>query len=169
MRRAILSFAGAGYLRPAPGTWGSLAALIAAFPLHFLGGPYALGAAAVLCYFVGVEAVKGEIAAGGDHDPSWVVIDEAVGQWLALIPVSAGAIVSGASLLQLWPGLLSAFLLFRLFDIWKPGVIGRADARGDAAGVMLDDVWAGAFAAIAVLILAGVAHSGFVAMVPDQL
>ncbi len=57
-----------------------------------------------------------------------------------------------------WPGWIAAFLFFRLFDIWKPGPIGRADRRGDAAGVMLDDLWAGVFAGIARLVAAGLAH-----------
>ena len=168
MRWLILSFGGAGFLRPAPGTWGSLAAVIVAWPLHLLGGPYALGAAALLCYFVGLELVKKEIASRGDHDPSWVVIDEAVGQWLALIPVSAGAIVSGVSFLALWPGIVSAFVFFRLFDVRKPWLVGRADRRGDAVGVMMDDVWAGVFAAIVVMVLAALAHAGFVDAVQDQ-
>jgi phosphatidylglycerophosphatase A len=50
------------------------------------------------------------------------------------------------------------FLLFRLFDIWKPWLVGRADRRGDAAGVMLDDLWAGLFAGIGSVVLAGVYH-----------
>ena len=165
----MLAALGAGFLRPAPGTWGSLVAVIAAFPLHQIGGPYALGAAALLFYFAGVEAVKAETAGAEDHDPSWIVIDEVVGQWIALVPVSAGAIVAGVPLLALWPGLVAAFVFFRLFDIWKPWLVGRADRRNDATGVMLDDVWAGVFAGVAVLALAALAHAGFVASVPDQL
>ena len=158
MRRLFLSFGGAGLLTPAPGTWGSLAALVVAWPLHALGGPYALGAAAALLYAVGLEAVKAETAEAADHDPSWIVIDEVVGQWLALLPVSAGAAVAGVPVLALWPGILAAFAFFRLFDIWKPWLVGRADRRGDATGVMLDDVWAGIFAGIVVLALAALAH-----------
>jgi phosphatidylglycerophosphatase A len=58
----------------------------------------------------------------------------------------------------LWPGWLAGFLLFRLFDILKPGPVGWADRRHDATGVMLDDVVAGMFAALGVVVLAGVAH-----------
>ena len=50
------------------------------------------------------------------------------------------------------------FLLFRLFDIWKPWLVGRADRRGDAVGVMLDDLWAGLFAGVVSMILAGLYH-----------
>ncbi len=63
-----------------------------------------------------------------------------------------------AELLALYPGWIAAFALFRLFDIWKPWLVGRADARGDALGVMLDDVIAGIMAAIGVVILAALYH-----------
>ena len=159
MRRILLSFFGAGHLRPAPGTWGSLAALPAAWSLHQIGGPFLLIAAAAALYFVGVKATQAETEHGDDHDPGWIVADEVVGQWIALLPVSYGAWANSVEVLLLWPGIVAAFLLFRLFDIWKPWIIGRADARGDAVGVMLDDVWAGIFAAICVVVVAGVAHA----------
>jgi phosphatidylglycerophosphatase A len=62
------------------------------------------------------------------------------------------------SVFALWPGLIAAFVLFRLFDIWKPGPVGWADRRDDALGVMLDDVIAGVLGAIAVVALAALAH-----------
>ena len=161
MRRMILSFFGSGYLRPAPGTWGSLAALPAAWLIHVLGGGLLLSFLIGVVFMVGLQATKVEIEVGDDHDPSWVVIDEVVGQWIALLPVSYGAMMIGADVLRLWPGILAAFLLFRLFDITKPWLVGRADARGDALGVMLDDVWAGVFAAIGVAILAAIGHGVF--------
>ena len=168
MRRLLLSFGGAGYLRPAPGTWGSLAALPAGYVLHLLGGPLLLAIGAAIAYFAGTAATKRETANAEDHDPSWIVIDEVVGQWIALLPVSLGAWHVGFSPLRLWPGIVAAFLLFRLFDIWKPWLVGRADRRGDATGVMLDDVWAGLFAAIGVVLLAALAHAGLVTEIPDQ-
>ncbi|MDD9921715.1 MAG: phosphatidylglycerophosphatase A [Boseongicola sp.] len=168
MRRMALSFFGAGYLRPAPGTWGSLAALPVAYLLHLLGGPGAIAVATGLVYAVGLTTIRQEAEVSGEHDPSWIVIDEVVGQWIALLPVSAGAYAAGVDVLRLWPGIIVAFLLFRLFDIWKPWLVGKADARDDASGVMLDDVWAGLFAAVGVLALAWLAHVGFVANVPDQ-
>lgn len=158
MRRLALSFFGAGLLKPAPGTWGSLAALPAAYVIHILLGPIALIVAATGLYFLGVALTEQETANSQDHDPSWIVIDEVVGQWIALLPTSIGAFAMGADILRLWPGILGAFLFFRLFDIWKPGLVGKADRRGDATGVMLDDVWAGIFAAIAVSLLAAVSH-----------
>lgn len=168
MRRMVLSFFFAGYLKPAPGTWGSLAALPAAWILTALGGPVLLIAATLAAYFGGVAATKAETAATNTHDPGWIVIDEVVGQWIALLPVAIGAWHVGRDPLALWPGIVAAFLFFRLFDIWKPGPVGKADARDDATGVMLDDVWAGLFAAICVIVLAVVAHAGFVAGRPGQ-
>ena len=86
------------------------------------------------------------------------MVDEVVGMWIALLPVSIGATHANAPVIALWPGILAAFLLFRLFDIWKPWLAGRADRRGDALGLMLDDVWAGVFAAIGGVALAAIAH-----------
>lgn len=168
MRRLVLSFFGAGYLRPAPGTWGSLAALPAAWAIHTVAGPIALIVGAALLYVVGVWLTAQETASGDDHDPSWIVIDEVVGQWIALLPVSLGAYSAGVEMHRLWPGFVVAFVFFRLFDVWKPWLVGQADQRGDATGVMLDDVWAGLFAAIVVVLSAALAHAGFIAGVANQ-
>jgi phosphatidylglycerophosphatase A len=62
------------------------------------------------------------------------------------------------ALTVLWPGWVTAFLAFRLFDIWKPGPIGWADRRGDALGVMLDDILAGLAAALCVMAGAAISH-----------
>lgn len=161
MRRLLLSFFGTGYLRPAPGTWGSLAAVPAALALHVIGGPVLLAIGTVTAFYAGTRATRIEAESSDDHDPGWIVIDEVVGQWIALLPVSVGAQASGAPITALWPGVIAAFLLFRLFDIRKPWIIGQADRRGDALGVMLDDVWAGLFAAVGVLILAALFHAGW--------
>ena len=167
MRRLLLSFFGAGYLRPAPGTWGSLAALPAAWAIHQIAGPFALTIATALVFYAGVTATAREIASGDNHDPGWIVIDEVVGQWIALLPVAFGAWNADVSPLQLWPGIVAGFLLFRLFDVWKPLMVGRADKRGDAMGVMLDDVWAGVLAAISVVVLATLAHAGLLMSGPQ--
>ncbi|MCV2870011.1 phosphatidylglycerophosphatase A [Defluviimonas sp. WL0002] len=154
----IATFLGTGLMRPAPGTWGSLAALPVAWALMTLLGPLWLIPAAAFVFVAGWWATVVETRGQDDHDPSEIVIDEVVGQWIALFPVALGVAHTGAGLLDLWPGWIAAFLLFRLFDIWKPWLVGRADRRGDALGVMLDDVWAGVFAAIGVTVLAVVAH-----------
>jgi len=149
---------GIGHLRPAPGTWGSLAALPMAWALHVIGGPLLLAAAIVIGFISGLWATSHLTKGQDDHDPSYIVIDEVVGQWIALVPLSIGAAHAGASMTALWPGWIAAFVLFRLFDITKPGPIGWADRRPGPVGVMLDDVIAGMFAAIVVLVFAGISH-----------
>jgi len=147
-----------GYIRPAPGTWGSLIALPLGWVLHQLGG-FPMLAAATAVYFVAAWWATAQMTSGGgDHDPSEIVADEFVGQWIALFPLSYAAWDRGLDILEMWPGWIAAFVLFRLFDIWKPWLIGWADRRGDALGVMLDDVIAGLFAAIGVLALAAFSH-----------
>jgi phosphatidylglycerophosphatase A len=158
MMNLLATVGGIGNLRPASGTWGSLAALPMAYVLFLLGGPALLVGATVVVAVIGWFATKAEITETLDDDPSHVVIDEVTGQWIALWPVAIGAAAIAAPITALWPGWVAAFLLFRLFDIWKPGPIGWADRRNDALGVMLDDVIAGAFAALGVVVLAAVAH-----------
>ncbi len=149
---------GVGYLRPAPGTWGSLVTLPLGYGLHMLGGfPLLVLATAALLIF-GLWATQVMTEGQDNHDPSEIVIDEVVGQLIALFPLSYPAWKHGIDITALWPGWIAAFVLFRLFDILKPGPIGTADKRGDALGVMLDDVIAGVFAAAGVLVLAGLAH-----------
>ncbi len=147
-----------GYMRPAPGTWGSLVALPLGWLIHVIGGPWLLVIAIIAGFIKGIWATSQLTKGAEDHDPSEIVIDEVVGQWIALLPLSFGAWHVGADILALWPGWITAFLAFRAFDILKPGPIGWADRRNDAIGVMLDDVIAGVFAALTVLIFAGVSH-----------
>lgn len=131
---------GAGLLRPAPGTWGSLVALALGCGLWWFD-PLALYAGAALTAVGGVWAADAYERGAGRHDAPEVVIDEVAGQWVAL----AALPLAGAALtLQ---GAAAAFLLFRLFDIWKPGPIGWADRRlSGGLGVMVDDLLAGAAA-----------------------
>ena len=159
MSHLIATFFYVGHLRPAPGTWGSLAALPVAYLICSLTGPWGLVVAAVFSYVIGVWATAKETFGKDDHDPSEIVIDEVCGQWIALLPVAFGAAISGAALSALWPGWIAAFLLFRLFDITKWGPIGWADRMHGPTGVMLDDVIAGIFAAIGVIALAAIAHA----------
>jgi phosphatidylglycerophosphatase A len=156
--RIIATFFGAGLLRPAPGTWGTLAALPVAWVLHVLGGFWLLALATVLAFAIGWWATQVETAGLSDPDPSEIVIDEVAGMWLALWPVSLGAMVQGVPVTALWPGWVVAFLAFRAFDIWKPGPVGLADRMHTPLGVMLDDIIAGAMAAMVVAVAAVFAH-----------
>ena len=101
-----------------------------------VSSPYALWVAILLAVTGGVWAVR---AAGADCDPSWVVIDEFAGQWIAMLGLARVTVL----------GALAAFVLFRVLDITKLGPIGWADRRHDAVGVMGDDVIAGLIAALA--------------------
>jgi phosphatidylglycerophosphatase A len=147
-----------GHLKPAPGTWGSLVALPMAWAIYMIGGFWLFALAIPAAYIKGYYATKLFTAGKDDHDPSEVVIDEVVGQWIALLPVIYGAQMMEVTPFTLWPGWIAAFVLFRWFDITKPGFVGKADQRNDATGVMLDDVIAGVFAAIGVVSLASIYH-----------
>ena len=155
--RAVATVGYVGLLRPAPGTWGSLAAL----PLGWLamqGGPLVFTVLTALILPLGYWATAAATRGQADHDPSEIVIDEVLGQWIALLPLVWGAANAGVAVERLWPGWIAALLLFRLFDIWKPGPVGWMDRRTDAWGVMLDDAIAGGMAAICVMALAALAH-----------
>jgi phosphatidylglycerophosphatase A len=158
LAKLIGTFMGVGYIRPAPGTWGSLAALPYGWLLHVIGGLPLLLVGIFVGFLKGWWATAQMTKGSDDHDPSEIVVDEVIGQWIALIPLSYAAGSMGISILNMWPGWIAAFILFRLFDITKPWIIGWADRRGDALGVMLDDVIAGVFAAIGVVVLAALFH-----------
>lgn len=147
-----------GYLKPAPGTWGSLAALPLAWLIFAIGGVWLMALAILAAYVKGYLATKWMTQGRDNHDPSEIVIDEVVGQWIALMPVFIGAAQAGVSALALWPGWIAAFVLFRLFDITKPGPVGWADRKDNATGVMLDDVIAGLLAAVCVAALGALWH-----------
>lgn len=158
MTRLLATFFGVGLLKPAPGTWGSLVAVLLGWViLRYLGFP-ALVLATLAVTLSGFWAVGIELRDRPGDDPSEFVIDEVAGQWLALLFPAAAFWWRGWEGFLPYPAPLAAFVLFRLFDITKPWLVGRADRRHDAAGVMLDDLWAGLFAGICAIIAAGVAH-----------
>lgn len=144
LARFIATFGGCGLAPKAPGTVGSLAALVVGLPL--LKRPKSLLVSAVAASVIGVWASK---QAGDGEDHSWIVIDEVAGMWISLLaclPTQKDAKPS-----FVWP--LIAFGLFRLFDIKKPGPVGMLDRRHDAVGIMGDDVVAGLMAAGCVTLL----------------
>ncbi len=159
MSRFVATFFGVGLLPWAPGTWGSAAAIPAAWVIHALGGFPALLLASVAVTFIGWWATHAATRGTDDHDPGEIVIDEVAGMWVALLPLSAGLWHAGVDAWVFpWPGWVGAFVLFRVFDILKPGPIGWADRMQTPLGVMLDDVLAGFAAAIGVGLLAYIAH-----------
>jgi phosphatidylglycerophosphatase A len=154
----IGTVAGVGHLRPASGTWGSLAALPLLWAVHQIGSFPLVVLATLVVFYAGWWATRAMTAGRDNHDPSEIVIDEVAGQWVALFPVSYGAMFAGVPITALWPGWVVGFLAFRLFDILKPGPVGWADRRDDPLGVMLDDVIAGALAALVVAISGALYH-----------
>jgi len=130
---------GVGLSPLAPGTAGSLAALLPWLLLRELPLPWyllALGLAAA----VGVWACAWSVRTLRSGDPRVAVFDEFVGQWLALTPLLARR---GG-----WLWIFAGFILFRIFDVWKPWPVSWADRSVKGGlGVMLDDVLAGAYAA----------------------
>ena len=135
LRLALATGLGLGYSPVAPGTVGSLAGLALVWPLWWIGGPWAVVAGAA-----GIVALGGWASGvARTHfrrpDPGHVVIDEIAGQMVALLFV----VPTLATLVGGW-------LLFRLFDIWKPYPIRRLERLPGASGIMADDLLAGVFA-----------------------
>lgn len=159
MSRLVATVFGVGYLRPGPGTWGTAVAIPLGYLIHVAGSFPALLAATVAVFFIGWWATAKATEGMANHDPSEIVIDEVVGLWVALMPLSFGMWHIGADpWLFPWPGWVGAFVMFRIFDIWKPGPVGWADRKNSPLGVMLDDVIAGVMAAIVVAAAAALAH-----------
>ncbi|MDP9037698.1 MAG: phosphatidylglycerophosphatase A, partial [Acidobacteriota bacterium] len=107
------------------------------------GWPLAAGtlAAAVAAVAVGIPAATIAARESGCKDPGFVVIDEVAGQWLALAGIRPD-----------WKHAVLSLLLFRLFDIWKPGPVRRLEALPEGTGILLDDVAAGALALVCGLV-----------------
>jgi phosphatidylglycerophosphatase A len=132
---------GIGWTPFAPGTLASAAALVLGSLLILLGW-HALLIGACLATAVGVWACGAHARKAGLYDPSECVLDEVAGQWIALIPVA----LMGYG--RDWRPYGLAFVLFRLFDIWKPWPISAAEKLPGGFGVMMDDVVAGFAAAL---------------------
>jgi len=130
---------GAGRSPIAPGTVGAAVALVVPAAIAFLA-PQAYAPAlfigAIVLAVVGPAVAQVMIDELEDNDPRSFVLDEVAGMWIAALRPAA----------PVWPTLLVAFFLFRLFDVWKPGLVGRLDRMHGGRGVMYDDLAAGALA-----------------------
>ncbi|MDX8408576.1 MAG: phosphatidylglycerophosphatase A [Mariprofundales bacterium] len=136
---------GSGWLPKAPGTWGSLAALLPGWWILHLGGEIGLLVAVLLVTLLGCGVCWRVLPQMEDQDPGWIVIDEWAGQWLAMAIV-APVVVSELEML------LAAFTAFRFFDILKPWPIRRLEHAGPAWwSIMADDLMAGLFAGVTVM------------------
>jgi phosphatidylglycerophosphatase A len=146
--RVIATLGGAGYARYAPGTVASILALPFAWLIAWSAGRFFLLLAGIVALAVGAWASELYAAQTKTFDPGECVIDELAGQWIAcaFAPVS-------------FTGFALAFVLFRLFDIWKPWPVRQAEHLHGGLGIMLDDVVA---ALLAGAILVGLAHVGLI-------
>jgi phosphatidylglycerophosphatase A len=134
----LVTWFGAGLLPKMPGTWGALAALPFAWALASIGGGWLVIAAAAGVFAIGLWASERYMRIVQVHDPSTVVIDEVVAQWLTLAFVPLDPVLY-----------MLAFFLFRTADVLKPWPASWVDRRvGGAIGVMADDLVAAVYAAI---------------------
>jgi phosphatidylglycerophosphatase A len=135
----IATFFGVGWLKPGPGTWGSLTTVLLWWTLsHFIDAKFLTPAAiaiALVAIAIGIPAATRVAIAYNKKDPQFVVIDEVAGQMITLIAAPTT-----------WKSLLVGFILFRVFDMVKPPPIRQLERLPQGSGIVLDDVAAGLFA-----------------------
>ena len=136
----LATWFGCGYFPVGPGTAGSLAAVAIAACLYIL-----LGTGRLVLLFLTVVLLIPAVWASTQSarllrkkDPGVVVIDEVLGQWVTLL---------GASVFS-WKSLLAGFVLFRIFDIWKPWPVRKLERLPEGTGIVADDLAAGLFGAL---------------------
>ncbi|MFA4724424.1 phosphatidylglycerophosphatase A [Helicobacter pylori] len=142
LRACFLTLFFSGYSKKAPGTIGSLVALLLGLPvLIFSANTLFLGA--VFVGLIAIAQIDKEEEETKRHDSSYIVIDELVGMWLAMA-------ISGLSL----AGVVLSFIFFRIYDITKPSLIGKIDKEVKGGlGVVADDALAGVLAGLSALLV----------------
>ncbi|RVY47619.1 phosphatidylglycerophosphatase A family protein [Helicobacter pylori] len=145
LRACFLTLFFSGYSKKAPGTIGSLVALLLGLPvLIFSANTLFLGA--IFIGLIAIAQIDKEEEETKRHDSSYIVIDELVGMWLAMA-------ISGLSL----AGVVLSFIFFRIYDITKPSLIGKIDKEVKGGlGVVADDALAGVLAGLSVLLVINV-------------
>ncbi|GHQ23462.1 phosphatidylglycerophosphatase A family protein [Helicobacter pylori] len=142
LRACFLTLFFSGYSKKAPGTIGSLVALLLGLPVLIFSAN-TLFLAAVLIGLIAISQIDKEEEESKIHDSSYIVIDELVGMWLAMA-------ISGLSLV----GVVLSFIFFRIYDITKPSLIGKIDKEVKGGlGVVADDALAGVLAGLSVLLV----------------
>lgn len=150
---AFVTLCGIGFF-PAPGTFGSIFSTFLAFPIA-LFSPNTMILCAILAVVLAIPAIKKYHSA--THDAPEIVIDELCGMFFTISIVSAGSLpeIFASQILNFAIFCTISLIFFRIFDIFKPGIIGRIDrSLKTSFGVVLDDVLAGIFAGICTLLLA---------------
>ncbi|MGL2355960.1 phosphatidylglycerophosphatase A [Helicobacter pylori] len=142
LRMCFLTLFFSGYSKKAPGTIGSLVALLLGLPvLIFSANTLFLGA--IFVGLIAIAQIDKEEEETKRHDSSYIVIDELVGMWLAMA-------ISGLSL----AGVVLSFIFFRIYDITKPSLIGKIDKEVKGGlGVVADDALAGVLAGLSALLV----------------
>ncbi|WP_139522813.1 phosphatidylglycerophosphatase A family protein [Helicobacter pylori] len=142
LRACFLTLFFSGYSKKAPGTIGSLVALLLGLPiLIFSANTLFLGA--IFIGLIAITQIDKEEEESKIHDSSYIVIDELVGMWLAMA-------TSGLSL----AGVVLSFIFFRIYDITKPSLIGKIDKEVKGGlGVVADDALAGVLAGLSALLV----------------
>ncbi|GHR40100.1 phosphatidylglycerophosphatase A [Helicobacter pylori] len=139
LRACFLTLFFSGYSKKAPGTVGSLVALLLGLPVLIFSAN-TLFLAAVFIGLIAISQIDKEEEESKIHDSSYIVIDELVGMWLAMA-------ISGLSL----AGVILSFIFFRFYDITKPSLIGKIDREVKGGlGVVADDALAGVLAGLSV-------------------
>ena len=135
LARFWLSLFGVGYLRPGPGTWGSIAATLLWW--HSLSS-FGMGPQLLIFFvftIVSIWICSRFLDDSGLGDESWIVVDEFAAMLFILVFIPRDVVL-----------VLAALLMFRLFDIWKPWLVGLVDRKiHGGVGVMLDDLIAAVF------------------------
>jgi phosphatidylglycerophosphatase A len=137
--KLVATLFGVGRLKPGPGTWGSLATVVlwallsAKIPVADRTWATIFSTAAVT--LIGIPAATSVARASSVKDPQFVVIDEVAGQLVTLIAVPLA-----------WKTFLAGFILFRVFDMWKPFPIRRLERLPEGRGIVADDLAAGLYA-----------------------
>ena len=141
----IATWFGCGYAPKAPGTAGSLAALLIAIALNWYGGygRWTLLLLTALLLAPGIWSAGVVAKRTNQPDPQIVVVDEVIGQWITL---------AGAATFN-WKTYLAAFVLFRLLDMWKPAPARQFENFPGGWGIVADDVMAGVYGALAIFVL----------------
>ncbi|WP_231273346.1 phosphatidylglycerophosphatase A [Helicobacter pylori] len=141
LRACFLTLFFSGYSKKAPGTIGSLVALLLGLPVLIFSAN-TLFLAAIFIGLIAIAQIDKEEEESKIHDSSYIVIDELVGMWLAMA-------ISGLSLV----GVVLSFIFFRIYDITKPSLIGKIDKEVKGGlGVVADDALAGVLAGLSVLL-----------------
>jgi phosphatidylglycerophosphatase A len=141
----LATWFGCGFAPKAPGTVGSLAALLIAILIHagYGSGRITFLVLAALLTVPGIWAAGVTARRERLEDPGIVVVDEVIGQWIT---------IAGASTLN-WKSWIAAFVLFRALDIWKPPPARQLERLPGGYGIIADDVMAGIYGALAIFVL----------------